>query len=182
MLAGDLVHQVRRSFTTPVSGSPRSITRALGASSGEHREGFRSALGLWSRNLNVGSDVRVAAFLVTRIHSRRGVAVGGAVYYCGVRVQRTRIQHGVDYGERSARVGVYRAINVIAGYVRRRARAPRQIHRVCRRRRTSPRQCFRRSGRLSIAAEGECGARRSGCLRTESHCKRSTLARRDGHW
>jgi hypothetical protein len=48
-------------------------------------------LRLRSGNLNVGSDVRVAAFLVTRIHSCRGVAVGGAIYYRGVRVQRTCI-------------------------------------------------------------------------------------------
>jgi len=60
---------------------------------------FHSALGLRSRNLNVGGDVRVAAFFVTRIHRRRSVAIGGAVYYCGVRVQRTHIQHGVDHGK-----------------------------------------------------------------------------------
>ena len=58
-----------------------------------------SGWGLGSGDLDVGNDIRVAAFLVARIHSSCGVAVGRAVYYHGVRVQRTRIQRGVDLRE-----------------------------------------------------------------------------------
>jgi hypothetical protein len=42
---------------------------------------------------------------------------------------------------------------------------------VCRRRRASPCQCFRRASRLSIAAKRKCSARSSGYLRTEGHHK-----------
>src|ERR1035437_1144881 len=43
---------------------------------GHRKSTSSSALGLWSRNLNVGSDVRVAAFFVDRIHRSEERRVG----------------------------------------------------------------------------------------------------------
>jgi hypothetical protein len=142
---------------------------------------LHSDLRLRRRNLNIGIDVRVAAFLVTRIHSRRSVAVGRPIRYHRVGVQRSRIQHGINLGERSARRGVHRAINVIAQYVRGRARCPRETHRVYRRRSTSASQCFGCGNRLSVAGEGKRSARRGRYLRAEGHGKGSALTRRDGY-
>lgn len=82
------------------------------------------------RDLKIGYDVRVAAFLVARIHGGRGIAVGRAARDARICILRAGIQCGVDHGEVSTRVAVHRAIDVIAGYARRGARVPRKINRV----------------------------------------------------
>lgn len=83
------------------------------------------------RDLKIGYDVRVAAFLVARVHGSRGIAVGRAARDARIGILRAGIQCGVDPGEASTRIAVHRAIDVIAGYARRRARVPRKINRVC---------------------------------------------------
>lgn len=88
----------------PEADKIRKTLNQMNSGATTHRSsvGFRSTLSLRSRNLNVGRNVRVSAFFVTRIHSRRSVAVGRPVGYYRVCVQRSRIQHSIDLGERSA--------------------------------------------------------------------------------
>lgn len=118
--------------------------------------------------------------MVTGTYSGRGIAIGRAVHDDRVRIQRAHVQRGVDLGEGSARGGVDRAINVIAGNVRRRARGPGQVYRVGWCRRAGASQRCSRHGSLCIAREGKGSSGRSSGLRTESHGKRSALTRWDG--
>lgn len=50
------------------------------------------AVVLGSRNLNVGDDIRVATFCVTCVHRSGGIAVGGTVGDCGIRIESASIQ------------------------------------------------------------------------------------------
>ncbi len=138
--------------------------------------------GLRWRDLEVRHDIRVAAFLVTRIHRSRGVTVRGAIHDNAVRVQRAGIQHRVNLREGSAgRVHIHCAIDVVTGNARRRARGPRQVDRMSRCRRACSSQRLGGRRRLGITREGECCVRRSSRERAERDCERHTVARRDRH-
>ncbi len=50
----------------------------------------------WLGNLNVADDVRVATFLITRIHRSCRVAVRIPVDHGRVGVQRIRVQQRID--------------------------------------------------------------------------------------
>lgn len=73
---------------------------------------------LWSRNLNIGNDVRVSALLIARIHGCSRVAVGLAIHNHTVCVQGAGVQNRVNLRERAARTGVKCSIHVITGNVR----------------------------------------------------------------
>ena len=143
---------------------------------------FLFHFGLRWRDLEIRDDIRVAAFLITRIDRGRSVTIRTSVHDDAVRIQRSGIQHRIDLREGSAgRVRIYRAIDVVAGNARRRARSPRQVHRMSRRRRTRPSQRFGSRRRLGITGEGECCIRRSSRQRAECNCERHTVSGRDRH-
>src|SRR5579862_5172651 len=56
------------------------------------------ATGLGSGNLNVGDNIRVAAFRVAGVHCGSGITVGSAVCDRRIRIEGTSVQQGVDFG------------------------------------------------------------------------------------
>jgi len=139
----------------------------------------RRDLGSW--NLNVGSDIRVTALFIRRIHRCGGIAVCGAVNYRSVRIRRARNQVGsVDLRVRTAGTRTIGSpINVVPRNVRRSAGIPRQVDRVGWRRRASTGCGIGARGWLGAAGKCQGGAGPARNLRAESHGKSCTLTRRN---
>lgn len=82
-----------------------------------HDAPYQIQLRRW--NLNIGNNVRVAAFCVTGIHGSGCVTVIRSVSDCGIGIGRSGIQRGtVDLRVGAAGAGVNCTINVVSRNIR----------------------------------------------------------------
>jgi hypothetical protein len=128
---------------------------------------------LRSWNLNIGNNVRVAAFCVSGIHGSGCVAIIRSVGTCGICIGLSGIQRGtVDLRVGAAGAGVNCTVNVVSRNVRRGAGVPRQADSMNRSRRAGTGGRIRRRRGLTIAVKCQGGAVGAGHQRTVGHRKR----------